>query len=219
MQFPDKKYIEELNAELAARVRSELSTEVQLLMYSGALLNWVGDYVTDESIEWKEENININNLWLTGTNPEWNKIIIDACKRSPALFREWLANNPAEAAHFNTTSYHSEHILLRFEDEEYKVLYPMHKVIAAIRDGVTEIPAYIARPTGQLKPVLEPHVVYDLIRAYQRGLSRDRAGLVSALRMLTESFANVEILLRERFSPEWLPDEDIQKIIAKVLTN
>ncbi len=93
----------------------------------------------------------------------------------------------------------------------------MHRIVAAIRDGHDNIDAFMVRFQGSPKPVCESHVIYDLLRAYERGINRDRDGLISALRFLRGSFTNVEELLRQRFDSSLLRNSDLQAIITVVL--
>jgi len=215
--FPDTDYLQSLAAHLREKVLARLSPEEQFVMFAGGALNWIGDFMTDPNVSWSKETLPIDRLWLTGTGPEWNKIIIEQCERSPAKLRQVMQTDPAVADMFVSASFHPEPVLIRFEDEKLKLLDGMHRTIAAIRDGHQTIKAWVARLQGTPQPQCEPHVVYDLLRAYGRGNNKDRAGLVAALRFLRVSYSNVDQLLRERFSKDWLPNEEAQQIITEVL--
>lgn len=207
-----------LVGNLEKKVAPYQSERDRLLMFAGAALNWLGDFLTDESVLWsREDALPLDDLTLTGTGPEWNAVIIDQCGRSPARFRALLREDPKVRALFSEAIFTDEPILARYDEEKLKVLDGMHRVIAAIRDRRFTIRAYVATPTGQPKPHCEAHVVYDLLRAYQRGLNRDRGALVTALRFLRGSYANVDELLRIRFGSKWIPDNGIQEIIAEAL--
>lgn len=216
--FPDKEFLKalagHLRSQIEAHQRNKLSE--QIVMYSGAALNWIADYITDENISWERETIFIDQLWLTGTNPEWNKIVIDKCQRSPRKLKEAL-RRPAIRKIFKKAEFNPLPILVRYEDEKYKVLDGMHRVIGAILKGKKQIKAWIAMPQGKPSPRCEPHVVYDLLRAYQRGLNKDRKALLIALKFLKKSYGNVEGLLKHRFNKKWLPDDEIQEIIQEAL--
>ena len=189
-----------------------------LLTYSGALMNWLGDYLTDPNIRWVKKNIPIHTLYLTGTNPKWNKIIIAQAKRSPKMLHRVLLL-PKVQHMFKSIKNDGTPILVRYDEGKYKVLDGMHRVIGAIRDDKEKIAAYIAYQKGKARPMCEPHVVYDLLRAYQRKLNTDKKSLIAALRFLKKSYSNVEELLRKRFNASWLPDPKLQAIIQEVLKN
>ena len=218
MNFPDKTYLENLLRNLRARAESRAEDEL-LLMYSGALLNWVGDFLTDEGVVWEKRELVLDDLYLTGTGPEWNKIIIDRCERSPEKLRELFTKEPETAEVFKEATSDPAPILVRVDEGILKVLDGMERVIAAIRDGKTTIEAYVGTLSGKPTPHCEPHVVYDLLRAYQRGANRDREGLITALKFLRGAYTNVDGLLRDRFSKSWLPDDEIQEIIREALKN
>jgi len=217
MPFPDQEYLQNLIKHLETRVKSNSTTQDLLLMYSGAAMNWIADFVLDESVEWEKREMEINQLTLTGTNPQWNKIILEQAERSPEKLRELIINNQDIANTFKTAEFNNAPILVRFEDEKYSVLDGMHRVVAAIRDGKKLIAAYTGTPSQNPKPMCEPHVVYDLLKVYHRGLNRDRAGLIAALKFLKQAYVNVEDLLTNRFGPQWIANKDIQEIITEVL--
>jgi hypothetical protein len=95
----------------------------------------------------------------------------------------------------------------------------MNEVIAAIRDGFEEIEVYIATPqAGKPRPYCEPHLIYDILRPYQRGYNQDKAGLIAALIYIKNSYANAEELIRERFNEKWiLENREMHQIIKQVL--
>lgn len=213
--FPDKDYLEGLAKHLEKKA-GERDSVSRILTSSGALLNSIGDFIADKNIRWERKEIDINNLWLTGTNPEWNEIIIKICERSPQKLREYIQTNASAKKLFRDVVFSEEPILVRYEEEKYKTLDGMHRVVAGIRDGREKILAFIAYPEGNFAPACEPHVVYDIIRAYQRKLNTNKEELICALRFLRKSYSNIDTLLRERFSPEWLPDAEMQEIFKAV---
>ncbi len=219
--FPDKIYLAGLIRAAKEKFERTHSPLEQLAAYSSATMDWIHDYVNDDSVTWELQAMNPDDLWLTWTNPAWNAIIIDRCKRSPKAFREVLNSDRQVAAMFKDAKFVDEPILVRFDKGKYKVLDGMHRVIARIRDGDRHkgitIRAFVAIPHGVPQPKCEAHVVYDLIKAYQRNITTDRASLITALRYLHKTYANVDGLLRNRFNSLWLSDERLPDIIAEVL--
>jgi len=216
--FPDKGFLKRLTQHIKEKTESAQEPIEQLITCCSAAMNWIADYITDETVQWSKESLSINNLYLTGTNPQWNAVIIDRCKRSPKELRELLAADSEAATLFSEAKFKDLPILVRFEDEKYKVLDGMHRTIAAIRDNKKIIEAFVARSQGKPCPKCEPHVVYDLLRPYHRKINQDREGLITALRFLRHSYANVDDLLRTRFSKPYIPgDDEIQDIIQEAL--
>jgi len=217
--FPDKKYLRALIKHLGGKLAKTHRDPIEnLLAYSGMAMNWIADYVTDSSILWTKETLPLDSLYLTGTWPEWNKIIIDKSSRSPAKLRQLINSNPKTKNLFKDANWAEIPILIRFEEGKYKVLDGMTRTIAAIRDGKRTITAFVARQKGKRpKPSIEPHVIYDLLRAYHRGLNKDRKSLIIALRFLRKSYTNVDDLLKNRFSKTWVPSDEIQEIIKEAL--
>lgn len=215
---------QELITKMTKRLRDRFETwwteGDKLLAYSGGLINWVGDCLTDENIIWTKEKILIDQLRLTGTHPEFNEIIIDRCQRDPKKFRELLGSDPAVQAVFADIEYDmTGPILIRHDKEGFSVLDGMYEVIAAIRDGQTELEVYVATPQeGVPRPHCEPHVVYDIIRPYHRGYNRDITGLIAALKFIKDSYGNGEALIRERFNEQWvLEDKEFHQAVKQVL--
>lgn len=215
--FPNSKFIKEFAQGVQNKVLPQLSPLEKILVFSGVSMNWQADFLLDETVKWRKRKIKIDELYLTGTNPKWNKIIIDQCQRSPQKFREYLKQNPASRAIFKKAEFVSYPILVRDEGGKMKVFDGMKRVIASLRDGRQEIEAWVAKPSKKPKPEVEPHVIYDFIRSYQRGINKDRKGLLAALRFSRQSYSNVGQLLKERFNAKWLPDKEIQKIIREAL--
>ena len=214
--FP-KEYLVGLVANHKRKVEETLQDPSgQLLMYSGALLNWEGEFINNEGVSWKLETVPLEKIVMTGTSPEWNNIILEKAERDPMKLRKLFEDENVRNV-FRGSKFTDDPILIR-EDEEgkYKVLDGMNRVIAAARDRVDQVKAYVGRSIEKSKTEVEPHVVYDFIRAYQQrgGNEEDLKG---GLRFLVDAYTNVRVLLRTRLGPEWIKDEKIQKIIKEVL--
>ena len=91
--FPDQKYLQELIVHLRKKQDQNGEYLEELLMRSGAALNWVSDYVLDPGAQWIRQKLPIDEVILTGTNREWNEIIIDQAERSPYKLRSLIRNN------------------------------------------------------------------------------------------------------------------------------
>ncbi|OHA52137.1 MAG: hypothetical protein A3A97_04475 [Candidatus Terrybacteria bacterium RIFCSPLOWO2_01_FULL_40_23] len=215
--FPDKEYLEVLISHFRKKALARQQPFEQLLTLSGVSMNWIADYIFDENVAWSKETLSVDDLSFTGTNSTWNKILLEQCERSPKRFRELLQNDSSILQLFADAKFNEVPILVRWEEKKYKVLDGMHRVVAAIRDDKEIIIAYVARHNGIPKTICEPHVVYDLLKAYHRKLNTDREGLIAALRFLKTSYANVEDLLRERFNKSGIPSDEMQQIIQEAL--
>lgn len=208
-------YLKALAKNHRDSVFATTTPEEQLLMLSGARLNWVGEYINDESIHWTFQSLKVDDITLSGTGPEWDRIIRSQAEMNPAKLRE-LMQNPEIAKVFANATNNGLPILVRKDEGKLKVLDGMNRVIYAIGQGQEEIEAYVGEREGQSRALIEAHILYDFIRAYRqrRGSTQDFKG---GLRFLVESYANAHDLLRVRFSEEWVHDEEISKIITEVL--
>ena len=211
------EYIKQLTQRLKTNALAvELQEKMQLLMYSGALLNWVGEYLSDESIHWHEETVLVKHIYLTGTGPAWNKIIIDQARRKPAELKRLLNENSELKQVFAECQFEDTPILLRQDGEHLKVLNGMHRTIAAIRDKHHYIQAYIGTRSGKPLPLVEPHVVYDILRAFTQ-YGGDSDDFIASLRFLIHHYENVQALLQTRFKNEWELNESIAPRIDALL--
>ena len=217
ISFPDKKFIEKFAQGVQNKVLPQLTPLEKILVFSGVSMNWQADFLLDETVKWRKKKIKLDDLYLTGTNPKWNAIILDRCQRSPKKFREYLLKNPAAKTIFKKAKFNPYPILVHYEDKKLKVFDGMNRVIALLRDGKYEIEAWVATPSKNPKPKVEPHVIYDFLRSYHRGINKDKKGLVAVLKFLRKSYGNTDQLLKERFNIKWVPSEEIQKIINDVL--
>lgn len=208
-------YLDELANTQDAKALIGRTPSERLLVSSGALLNWTGEWINDTSVTWTFQTLKIDDITLTGMGQDWNEINLERAGKSPAKLRELIDSDPAVREKVQTATSRDFPILIRKEEDKLKVLDGMNRVISAVRDGKNEIEAYVGKRTGEAKPVLEPHVIYDFIRSYkqQRGDALDFRG---GLRFLVANFANARDLLLTRFSDEWVRDEEISKIIKEI---
>jgi len=210
-----REYLEALAENHKEKVEEKLQDPAdRLLMYSGSLLNWVGETINDESISWKLETIPLEKIVMTGTSPEWNKITLEKAGRDPMKLRKLFEDGNIRNI-FKESKFSDVPILIReTEKREYKVLDGMNRVIAAARDGIDEIRAYVGRSKGESQAKIEAHVIYDLIRGFQlRGGSED--DFKAAIRLLLHTYSNTRGLLENRFSKDWVPDEKVQRLIEE----
>jgi len=217
--FPDEQYLKEF-ADFEAAKAGQRQTDVdRILTSSGVLLNWVGDFLSDPSWKWEKKHLVINDLTMTGTHPEWNEIIIKQAERSPQKFRAMLAADPKLRDLFQDAKLSDRPIMAWQHGDKLKVFDGMHRVIAAIIKGQTEIDGFIGTPPATPKPRCESHVVYDLLRPFLQKRTTDRVGLIAALKYLRVVYANVDELLTTRFSKDWADDDEVQKIISTALAD
>ena len=213
--FPDKKYLRQFTEYEVAKANDRQDDLDRILTASGVMLNWVGDIMTDPGWQWERRRMMIDELTLTGTNPEWNKVLIDEAQRSPHKFRAMLTADPKLKKMFGQVDSSKRPIMVRRDEDKLKVFDGMHRVIGAILAGRQEIEAFIGTPPAKPQPSCEQHVVYDLMRAYHQKRTTDRPGLVAALHYLRYAYANVDELLRTRFNRDWVADDEIQAIITE----
>jgi hypothetical protein len=119
-------------------------------------------------------------------------------------------------------SFTQEPILVRGPDEKglYRVVDGMHRFVGVVLDDRETVRAFVPTNAIDHLPICEPHVVYDLIRGFIRH-AHDPQGMIElehALRLLARTYANVIPLLTERFTLAYVPDDDVQKVISKVLS-
>ncbi len=213
-ELPDE-YLKGLEENHRKKIEDLLDPAERLLMYSGARLNWIGEYINDENIHWTLETVPLDDLTLTGTNPGWNAITLTQAEASPAKLRE-LLKDPKIAEVFKDAEYVEIPILVRREEDKLQLLDGMNRTIAAIRDAKEDIRAYIGTRVGEPAPTIEPHVIYDFIKAYhQRGGNEE--DFKAGLRFLVKAYSNARDLIENRFSHEWVPDDKIQQLLKEVL--
>ncbi|MBU4369792.1 hypothetical protein KKG58_03480 [Patescibacteria group bacterium] len=217
-----EKYIRELAAHEDKKNKFFLNPRKRILVNAGIHLNWIGDFLANPSIKYKKVKILINKILFTGTSPDWNKILIDKCERSVKKFQELLKQDKAIKKKFiREVSYSNKPILTRGPDKKdfYRVLDGMHRFVGAVIKNRKTIFAYVPLNDGKHLPICEAHVVYDLIRGFQRH-AKDEAGkkeLYYALKLLARTYGNVIELLENRFNFTYVADDKIQKIIKKVI--
>lgn len=215
----DKKFLKELADHEKEKVEAELSDRERTIMYAGARLNWVGDYIGNPAMLWEEKDLELEELEFTGNN----EFLINVCERSPKIFQEMITNDPKlKEKYTQDASFGDEAILVRTSDHDfvkYKILDGLHRVVGACLSGRKTIRAMVPQNEKNVKPVCEAHTVYDLIRGFIRNRHNEigREELFFALKLLINTYSNVEDLLKNRFNEEWVKDKATQEIISKVL--
>jgi hypothetical protein len=217
-----EKYLQNLANHESERNKLFLDSREKILVNAGIRLNLIGDFISNPKIKYKLKSIPINRVLFTGTNPSWNKILIDQCEESVEKFQTLIKSNLAIKKRFlKEASFGDEPILMRGADENglYHVFDGMHRFVGAVLKNKKTISAYVPINEDKHLPVCEAHIVYDLIRGFQRQ-AKDQQGkreLYCALKLLARTYENVVNLLKNRFSFKYVPDKDVQKIIEKVI--
>jgi hypothetical protein len=194
----------------------------RILVAAGVKLNWLGDYFGNDKIRWELQNIPVENIQFTGGPQRWNKILLEECERSVEKFKKLMTDRPEVKKLFESeASFSEEPIIVRHDFEKtgnYKILDGLHRFVGALLQDREEIASYVPHNESEHRPVLEPHVIYDLIRGYLRsdrdGLAKER--LLLALQLLAETYDNVLPLLKERFNENYIFADDVQEITRKI---
>lgn len=219
-----EKYLQRLARYEAKKAEPYLEDPRRaFLVHAGIHLNWLGDFLGNPKIQWRKRAIPVDAILFTGTNPEWNKIFIQQCERSPkkllALVRKdaKLANRIKKWA--RASGQGKKEILLRKDGDYYKVLDGMHRFIGLVLTGRKSVRAYVPINEREVLPVCEPHVVYDLIRGFERHAADATGGrqLEAALLLLSRAYDNVPYLLKNRFNQKWVPNPLVQNVLRRIL--
>lgn len=218
-----EEYLEQLADRQEAKSKAwKDDARHRILVHAGVGLNWIGDFLGNSKIKWEKISLPISQIQMTGTEPEWNELFIEKCARDPLKLLELLK---ADAALHDTVSRWAGSsksadlpILVRRDGDKFKVLDGMHRFVAQVLAGLQAVEVWA--PVSEELPICESHVVYDLIRGYIRN-ARDKRGkeeLYCALKLLNRTYSNVGDLLKNRFNEKWVPDNDVQEVIRRVLT-
>lgn len=217
-----EKYIESLAVAEDKKSKALLDSRGRVLVNAGIQLNWIGDFISNSKIKYKLIKVPINKVLFTGTNPNWNKILIDRCEKSVEKFQALIKNNSEiKERFFKEALFGDEPILMRGPDENglYRIFDGMHRFVGAVLKNKKTISAYVPINEDKYLPTCEAHVVYDLIRGFQRH-AKDQQGkreLYCALKLLARTYENVVGLLKNRFNFKYIPDKEVQKVIEKVI--
>ena len=218
-----ESYLEALAGHETSKAESLLDARGRILVSAGVRLNWMGDFLANPSIEYEKKEVVLRDILFTGTEPDWNEVLLKQCDGSVETFQSLIASDIEMKEKFKAeASFGREPVLLvgPNEDGQYKSFDGMHRIVGAAIEGRDTITAFVAQNVEDHLPICEPHVVYDLIRGYQRN-ARDEAGkkdLYHGLSLLARTYANVIDLLQHRFGPDRLDEDDIQEVIQRVVS-
>ena len=218
-----KKYLEQLANHEDKKPDFYLrNSRTRILVNAGIRLNWLGDFFANPEIKWKEQELSLERIQFTGTNSEWNKILIDQCGRSVNKFQVLIEKQPKLKEKFQKeASFGDEIILVRKSENKgfYKVLDGMHRFVGTVLEDRKKVQVFFPVNEDEFLPICEAHTVYDLIRGFIRN-AKDEKGeieLYHGLKLLCRTYANVRELLTERFNENYVHDNKVQEIIKKVL--
>ncbi|MDA9129214.1 hypothetical protein N9J72_01935 [Candidatus Gracilibacteria bacterium] len=192
-----------------------------MILLGGVALNFMGDLLGNPESQFTHMQIKISDIILTGTNPEVNTIVLDMAERDPIklgiLLRE---NKEIKKVLGEFASQGTETILaVKIDNVKYKVFDGMHRIIGHILAEKEYIDAYVLENYGEFFPKIEAHVVYDIIKAFQRSdkTLQDEQDCIGALRLLVKNTKNSQKILQERFDIKHLPDSQVQSLITQAL--
>ncbi len=217
-----EEYIRDLADHSEEKNNNYLSSpRNKILVHAGIALNWLGDYFANPGIIWKKRTLPVSKVQFTGTSPEWNEVLIEECKRSPEEFLKLLKKTPGLKKKFQVKLKRNEQLILVRASENrgyYKVLDGMHRFVGFVMSGSKNVGVYLPVNEDRVLPVCEPHVVYDLMRGFERH-ANDEAGkqqLYSSLILLARTYFNVKTLLFERFDDTRVLNGGLREVLAKV---
>jgi len=220
-----EKYLQELAKHEDKKTFSlERDPRSRILVNSGVRLNWIGDFLSNPKNKFKKISIPVEKIYFTGSSLDWNEILLKKCNRSVQEFVKLIKTDKSIRAKFiKESSYTKQPILVRHTEQAgyYKVLDGMHRFVGAVVRGHKRLDAFVPLNENKYLPICEAHVIYDLIRGYQRN-AKDKKGagdLFHALRLLKRCYSNVPELLRTRFNFKYVPDKNVQAVIRKVLND
>lgn len=186
-------------------------------------LNSMWDYLGNSEAKYERKLIKLEDIYLTWTTPDINKITLDICNRDVNKFKKLLEqDNKLKIKLENWASFWEETILLiDLWNWKYKSFDWMHRIVWHILSWKKEIDAYVLKNQNDFLPNCEPHVIYDIIKAYQRSNrnTQDRCDFIWALNLMIKNVWNTKNLLSNRFDANHLKDNDVQNIIKEVLKN
>jgi len=214
------QFLENLADHEEEKVQKEQDTRQKILMYAGARLNWIGDYVGNPNIKWEEKELELDQIEFTGND----KFLIEGCDRSPKKFQELVLNDQKlKEKYTEIVSTGSETILGRISDRpnKFKILDGIHRLMGAALEGKKTIKVMVPLNETEVLPICEAHTVYDLIRGFQRH-RRTEAGeteLFYGLKLLLHTYENTRELLEKRFNQDYVNDDKVQAVIKKVLND
>lgn len=185
-------------------------------------LNHMWDILWNPESQFTHMQVKISDIILTGTNPEINAITLDMVNRDPVRLGIIVKENKEiKEILENFASQGTETILaVKIEGEKYKVFDGMHRVIGHILAEKEYINAYVLENYWEFLPKIEAHVLYDIIKAFQKSKRtiQDEQDCVWALRLLVKNTENTRDILLGRFDMAHLPDSQVQSLISQALT-
>jgi hypothetical protein len=184
-------------------------------------LNSIWDFLWSPEAKYQYQNVKLRDIILTWTSPDMNKILLEDCNRSTKEL-ELLIEKDSEIKNKleSWASFWNEPILLvELQDWKFKSFDWMHRIIWHVLKGQKTINAYVLKNYWKFLPHNEPHVVYDIIKAYQRSQrnDQDKNDLQWALRLMAKNTWNMKAVLENRFNKKYINDDELQSIIKTAL--
>ena len=213
-----ESYIDQLFEKNKLKVLSRYDTRQLIMMLSGAQLNWAGDYLGNPAIPLRIQNLKHEEITMTGTHKEWNDVLKVRCKGRPQAFLDLIEGDPSIIEGFLRPGLdYSVPLFTRYNPSEntYRIFDGMHRFVNQLIEGKREFISVVYDESDKHLPWCEEHVVYDLIRAYQKN-AHDEDGknqLKQALILILRSYGNAEEALKKRI--EALDHDDLSRIVLR----
>ncbi len=184
-------------------------------------LNWMWDLLWTPKGKYTLKNVKIEDIILTWTTPETNEITINKANRSVTELKKIIKNDKKILKQIKKVAiYSTEPVLLRKTwENKYKSFDWMHRIVWHIIKWKEYIEAYVLENQSEFLPNIEPHVIYDIIKAYQRSKRTeiDKQEFIWAIKLMARNTENTKKLLKNRFNSKYIMDDDLQKLIKNVI--
>lgn len=192
-------------------------------------LNWMFWFIGSDKFTWNEEVWQVENITLTGMDPNIDKVIhSEEINSNPLRFSEYLEkyfklhpeDDPEGLEQFRNHSREVAYtkLTLRESDGKIKILDGSNRLMNLVRNGAREITAFVAHetnPKGKMK--IGDSTFYLLRFLYEKSNEEDQKAILATTKRLMQEASDGKTAVKS-YWVDHVRDEELKKLGKKLLT-
>lgn len=190
-------------------------------------LNGVFWKISDLGISWKEEEVLVKDIVLTGISPDVNEIIkSDEIKHNPVAFANYLKNLQSKNENISEElmaflprkePIFNKYIIISENDNVKRILDGSHRLISMILSGQEKVMSYTASCVGESKPKRGDSTFWLLKIMYEESSSdEDKEAILKVVKIMSNKSSDGLNAIKEYWVNH--ADEKFKPIGKKLLS-
>lgn len=224
--LPGESTQKELEENISKMSTKEMWRLLEALSFTYRL-NGIFWRLSDDGLIWSKENIDCNNVVLTGMNPSIDKVThTDVVSRNPLKFKDYLLeyfkkhpeNDPEDLGQFRPRKFEITYpsIIVLEEEGKFLMLDGSNRLMAQVMGGENSVSAYVGKRSKPGKMRIGDSTFWLLRRVYEKGDEETKQAVLTVIKRLIEASSDGKSAV-ETYWIEHARDETIKQVGEKLI--